>query len=745
MNEAATLDTVAPGDILSPDERAHLRLAWLSTTDHKRIGILYLLTALVFFVIGGIEALLIRTQLAVPNNHFLAPDTYNQIFTMHGTTMIFLVAMPAVFGLVNYIMPLQIGARDMAFPRMNAFSFWLVPFGGLLLHFSILAGGAPNVGWFAYAPLNETPYSSQPGVDYWAIALLALGIGSVLTAINIISTVICLRAPGMTLRRLPLFTWINFVNAFIILLALPLLNAGLAMLLIDRRLEAHFFLPSGGGSPILWQHIFWSFGHPEVYILALPAFGILSEIIPVFSRKPIFGYEFVAGSSVLIALLSAGVWAHHMFTSGLGRAVDMFFVIASMLIAVPTGVKVLNWTATMIGGKIRFRVPMLFCVAAVLQFIPAGLTGISHASAALDWQTHNTYFLVAHFHFVAVGLIVFAILGAVQYWFPKMSGRMLSERLGVWTFWLMTAGFNMTFIIQHFLGFLGMGRRVYTYPDLPNYEWMNMLSSTGAVLMAVASLLLVWNLIASLLWGEAAGDNPWDAWTLEWASSSPPPPENFRELPVIHSRRPLWDVANPDRPDPVVGSLTDHVVSPEKVKVSVLSFILSEIGFFGILILTYLLFNASPQSGAGGGHDLNLRNTLIFSACLFASSFTIWRSEVALRRKDKGAMLCWLAATFVLGAIFMAGQGYEYWDLGSRGLSVGSSLFSMTFFTLTGFHGLHVCMGLVTMLILLGLGIAGDFKTGGAAVLEAFSYYWHFVDAVWVFVLTAVYILPLVR
>jgi cytochrome c oxidase subunit I len=744
MNDAATFDTVAPGDILSPDERAHLRLAWLSTVDHKRIGILYLLTALFFFVIAGIEALLMRIQLAVPNNHFLYPDTYNQIFTMHGTTMIFLVVMPAVFGLINYIMPLQIGARDMAFPRMNAFSFWLVPFGGLLLHFSVLAGGAPNVGWFSYAPLSETPYSSQPGVDYWAVALLALGIGSVLTAINIISTVLCLRAPGMTLRRLPLFTWINFVNAFIILLALPLLNAALAMLLIDRRLDAHFFLPSGGGSPILWQHIFWAFGHPEVYILALPAFGILSEIIPVFSRKPIFGYEFVAGSSVLIALLSAGVWAHHMFTSGLGRAADLFFVISSMLIAIPTGVKVLNWTATMLGGKIRFRVPMLFCVAALIQFIPAGLTGISHASAALDWQTHNTYFLVAHFHFVAVGLIVFAVLGAVQYWFPKMSGKMLSERLGIWTFWLMVIGFNMTFIIQHFLGFLGMGRRVYTYPDLPNYTWMNMLSSTGAVFMAAAAIILVWNVVASLLHGEPAGDNPWDAWTLEWAATSPPPPENFRELPVVRSRRPLWDLANPDRPDPVVGTPADRVVAPARTKVCVLSFIVSEIGFFGILILTYLFYNATPQAGASA-HDLNLRNTLCFSACLFASSFTMWRSEAALRRGNNGAMLRWLAATFILGAIFMGGQGYEYWDLGHRGVQVGSNLFSTTFFTLTGFHGLHVCLGLLTMLILLGLGLAGDFKTGGATVLEAFGYYWHFVDGVWVFVLTSVYLLPLLR
>ncbi|MBV9126733.1 MAG: cbb3-type cytochrome c oxidase subunit I, partial [Verrucomicrobia bacterium] len=502
--------TLAPGvgagaRILSDAKREHYRLAWLSTVDHKRIGILYMLTALVFFVIGGIEAIFIRIQLAVPNNTFLHPDTYNQIFTMHGTTMIFLVAMPVLFGFVNYILPLQIGARDMAFPRLNAFSFWLVPLGGILLHFSVLSGGgAPAVGWFAYAPLSETPYSSQNNVDYWALALFVLGIGSVGTAINIIATVVSLRAPGMTMRRLPLFTWINFINAFIVVAALPVLNAGLVMLLIDRRLDAHFFLPlagNGGGSPVLWQHIFWAFGHPEVYILALPAFGMLSEIIPVFSRKPIFGYEFVAASSVAIALLSFGVWAHHMFTVGMGRTADLFFAISSMLIAIPTGVKVLNWTATMIGGRLRLQTPMLFCIAALIQFTCAGLTGISHAMPALDWQTKNSYFLVAHFHFVAVGMIVFVILAGVQYWFPKMSGRMLSERLGKWSFWLMVIGFNMTFVIQHFLGYAGMPRRVYTYPDLPGWTWMNLVSSFGAVFMTAASLVLVYNIVLSLFRG----------------------------------------------------------------------------------------------------------------------------------------------------------------------------------------------------------------------------------------------------
>ena len=744
MNETSTTATFLPAELLDPATRAYHRLAWLSTVDHKRIAVLYLLTALVFFVIGGVEALFIRLQLSVPNNHLLRPETFNQLFTMHGTTMIFLVAMPALFGLVNYVLPLQIGARDMAFPRLNAFGFWCVPLGGILLHFSLFAGGAPAVGWFAYTPLSETPYSSQLGVDYWAISLFVLGTGSISLAVNIVATVVSRRAPGMTMRRLPLFTWINFVNAFIILMALPVLNAGLAMLLIDRQLNGHFFLPIGGGSPVLWQHIFWAFGHPEVYILALPAFGIISEIVPVFSRKPIFGYEFVAASSVAIAVLSMGVWGHHMFTVGMGRPMDAFFAIASMLIAIPTGVKVLNWTATMIGGRIQFRVPMLFAIAFLLQFLVAGLTGISHASAALDWQTKNSYFLVAHFHFVAVGAIVFALLGGIQYWFPKMSGRMLSESLGKWTFWLMTIGFNLTFIIQHFLGLLGMPRRVYTYPDLPHWGWMNMLSTSGVFFMSAASLALVWNVLISLFRGKVAGDNPWNAWTLEWATTSPPPHENFVALPPIRSRRPLWDIANPGRPDPVVGENSAAITLPDHNKTGILAFIFSETGFFLILILSYLYFYVRPQPGPGP-KGLEVGRTLVFSVCLFASSFTFWRAEIGLRKQKRAAMLGWLGLTIALGTVFLAGQVTEYWKLLQSGVAVGTNVFATTFFTLTGFHGLHVFIGLIALLIFLWLAWESDFVSSHESAFEAAGYYWHFVDVVWIFVLVTVYILPLLN
>jgi cytochrome c oxidase subunit I len=739
-----TTTTMLRAAILDPAKRAHYRLAWLSTVDHKRIAVLYLLTGLFFFVVGGVEALLMRLQLALPNNHFLQPDTFNQLFTMHGTTMIFLVVMPVMFGFVNYVLPLQIGARDMAFPRLNALGFWLVPFGGILLHFSVLAGGAPAVGWFSYTPLSETPYSSNLGVDYWAVALFVLGIGSISLAVNIIATVISRRAPGMTMRRLPLFTWINFVNAFIIIFALPVLNAGLAMLLIDRQLEGHFFLPLRGGSAVLWQHIFWAFGHPEVYIMVLPAFGIVSEIIPVFSRKPIFGYEFVAGSSVAIALLSLSVWGHHMFTVGMGRPLDLFFAISSLLIAIPTGVKVLNWSATMFGGRIRLQVPMLFCIAFLIQFLCAGITGISHAVVPLDWQTKNSYYLIAHFHFVAVGGIVFAAFAAVHYWFPKMSGRLLSERLGKWEFWLMVVGFNMTFIIQHFLGLLGMPRRVFTYPDLPHFTWMNLLSTAGVFFMSAAALILVWNLVASFFGGKIAGDNPWSAWTLEWATTSPPPHENFHALPPIRSRRPLWDIANPDRPDPIVGENSSAISLPNKNKTGILTFILSEAGFFMTLLLAYLYFYARPQPGPTP-RELDVPRTLVFSVCLFASSFTFWRSEIAMSKRQRDSMLGWLALTVALGGIFLVGQGTEYWKLFKTGVDVSTNLFSTTFFTLTGFHGLHVLLGLVALLIFLWFAWRGDFSSGRESAFESAGYYWHFVDIVWVFVLLTVYILPLLR
>ena len=524
-------------------------LQWISTVDHKMIGIMYLLVALLFMLIGGVEALLMRIQLAEPLNHFIGPETYDQFFTMHGTTMIFLVAMPAVFGFAVYFTPLMIGANEMAFPRLNAFSLWMTLLGGMLLYFSFLAGGAPDAGWFNYAPLNEKNYSINPGIDYYCMGLLLTGIGSVTTSVNLIVTVLHYRVKRMTLNKLPLFVWMVFVNSFLLLAAFPALNAALSMLLLDRQFGAHFFNTASGGSALLWQHLFWIFGHPEVYIVILPPFGILSEIFPVFSRKPIFGYSFVAASSVAIALLAFGVWAHHMFAVGMGNTADAFFSASSMLIGIPTGVKVFNWIATMYGGKIKFTVSMMFAIAFLIEFTIGGLSGIAFAIVPMDWQLTDTYFVVAHIHYVFIGGTIFGILAGLFYWFPKMTGKFLDEKIGRWFFWLFVIGFNATFLVQHVLGLIGMPRRVYTYPDLPWYEALNMISTIGAFLMGISILQLGYMIFKSLKSGKKAGNDPWDAFTLEWATTSPPSLKNFDEAPVVHGRRPLWDLKYPDKAD----------------------------------------------------------------------------------------------------------------------------------------------------------------------------------------------------
>jgi cytochrome c oxidase subunit I+III len=704
--------------------------SWIATVDHKRIGILYLLTALFFFGVGGIEALLIRIQLAHPNSKLIGPDAYNQIFTMHGTTMIFLVVMPTLVGFANYLVPLMIGARDMAFPRLNAMSYWLFPFGGALLHFSFFTGGAPQTGWFSYAPLSETPYSSTMGTDYWAIALLVLGIGSVAGAINIIATVLTLRAPGLTMRRLPLFVWMTFVTAFLIILALPVLNAALVMLLVDRQLDAHIFQAHGGGSAILWQHFFWTFGHPEVYIMALPAFGMISEIIPVFSRKPIFGYEFVAASTLAIAVLSFGVWAHHMFAAGLGHRADIAFAAGSMLIAVPTGVKIFNWIATMWGGSLRLTTAMLFAIGFLLEFVIGGLSGVQFASAPVDWSLTDSYYVVAHFHYVLFGGTAFAVMGATYYWFPKMTGRLMSEKLGRWHFWLTVVGFNTTFFVQHMLGKMGMPRRVYTYPDLPNWGLYNAISTIGSLVMAIAMVVFAWNIFVSARRGEKAGDNPWEAWSLEWATSSPPPHDNFERVPPVRGRRPLIDLEGK-------GAVTE-IKSPDVGVVAMWGFIASEAFFFVILIITYVFFNLDKRAVAS---HLDLKTTGIFTACLFASSFTLVASERALAKGNASALRLWLGITIVLGGIFIVGQGNEYRGLIAHGMGASTSLFATTFFTLTGFHGLHVTLGLIALGVLFTLAMLGDFKnTKHSSAFKALGMYWHFVDVVWVVVFSIVYI-----
>jgi cytochrome c oxidase subunit 1 len=529
---------------------------WVTTVDHKRLGILYIVYALVFLVIAGVEATIIRIQLVHSENHFVSPQVFNRMFTMHGTTMIFWVAIPVLFGFTNYLVPLMIGARDMAFPRLNAFSFWLTAFGGLLLYFSFLggnglygAGSAPDVGWWAYAPLAAKAFSPGHSSDYWTIAVLVGGFGTIGASINIIATILCLRCPGMHLGRMPLLVWLNLVMSGMVLIVVTPLSAAQIMLLIDRYLGGHFFDTQAGGSATLWMHFFWIFGHPEVYVLVIPCFAFVSEIIPVFSRKPIFGYPVMVGATVFIAFVSMSVWAHHMFTIGMNSYANAFFTITSMTVGIPTGIKIFNWVGTMWGGKIQFKTPMLFCIAFLFQFLIAGLTGIMLASAPFDWQLTLSYFVVAHFHYVIVGGILFALFGAFYYWYPKITGRMLSETLGKLHFWLFVIGFHLTFDVMHIPGILGMPRRIYTYEPQRGWDTLNLIVTIGALIQGVAILVFVWNLIRSYWKGALAGNDPWDAWTLEWSVSSPPPAYNFATIPSVATRRPLWDRKHPEDPD----------------------------------------------------------------------------------------------------------------------------------------------------------------------------------------------------
>jgi len=529
---------------------------WVVTVDHKRLGILYILYSTFFLLIAGAEALLIRIQLAYPHNNVVSAQVYNRFFTMHGTTMVFLVGMPFLFGFANYIVPLQIGARDMAFPRLNAFSFWLTAFGGLLLYYSFLGGAglygmgnAPDVGWFAYAPLTARSFSPGHSTDYWALALIVSGFGTLGTAINIIATIISMRCKGMTLMRMPLFTWLLLVVSMLTLVTITPLTAAQFMLLIDRYLGGHFFDTQAGGSALIWIHFFWIFGHPEVYVLVLPAFAIANEIIPVFCRKAIFGYPAMVAASVAIMFVSLSVWAHHMFTVGMTSVSNAFFTLSTMLVGVPTGIKIFNWIATLWGGRIRFTTPMLFCIGFLFQFLIAGLTGIMLSVSPWDWQLHNSYFVIAHFHYVLVGAVVFCIFAALYYWYPKATGRLMSETLGKWHFWLFTIGFHVTFDTMHFLGLLGMPRSIYTYQPDRGWNFLNLVVSVGGLIQGIAVLIFAYNFILSYWRGKVAGDDPWDAWTLEWSTSSPPPIYNFEELPEVHSRRPLWDLKHPDDPD----------------------------------------------------------------------------------------------------------------------------------------------------------------------------------------------------
>jgi cytochrome c oxidase subunit 1 len=788
-------------------------LGWLTTVDHKRIAVLYGLTVLFFFLVGGIEALLMRIQLAVPDNTFLSAYLYNEMFTMHGTTMIFLVVMPAGLGFfANFVVPLQIGARDVAFPRLNALSYWIFLFGAIVLNAGWLYNMAPDAGWFGYANLTEAYYSPGLNINLWTLGLLISGAGSVLAGINLLTTVINMRAPGMTFMRLPLFVWSVLVMFVLILVAFPPLTVGLIFLTMDRFFDTHFYRVIAGATPLLWQHLFWLFGHPEVYIMVLPAFGVMSEIVPTFSRKPLYGYPAMAYSTALIGFLSYGVWAHHMFAVGMGPAADSAFALTSMLIAIPTGIKIFSWIATMWGGDLKMKTPFLFALAFIIQFTMGGLSGIMHAQPPVDLQQTDSYFVVAHFHYVLFGGSAFALLGGLYYWWPKVTGKLLDERLGKLNFWLIVIGFNLTFFPMHILGGEGMPRRIYHYAPDMGWNATNMLVTVGAFIMALSVLVLLINIFMTMRNGEAAGNDPWDGRSLEWKVPSPPPEYNFRDIPVVRARDQFWHDKYgyeggvvPPAPAPahevdeggvihlpapsiypvlialgitmaIVGImiwirlavcgaiLTGYCAiamafeypaagaeNPEAVglftgldhrKVGTWSFIASESLFFASLIATYLIYKGRDLSGPTAETMLEMPLTISTTFILLMSSVSMVLAQEGYRRGDRTWGLRWLLATIILGLIFLAGQGYEFNSFFEKGMTLQTNLFSQTFYTMVGFHGAHVAIGVIILLALAGASLTNWFKQRHRDVaVECVALYWHFVDIVWIVIFSVVYLM----
>jgi len=796
----------APAAARASAETTSTVLSWLTTVDHKRIGILYGASAFAFFLLGGLEALVIRLQLAVPNNTLVSAHTFNELFTMHGTTMIFLAIMPFNAMFFNFMVPLLIGARDVAFPRLNALSYWLFLAGGLLLNASWLAGAPPDVGWFGYANLTSKHYTPGLGVDFWIFSLQILGVSSVIAAINFIVTILNMRAPGMTMMRMPLFVWMTLVVQFLIALAFPPITVGLIYLMFDRFFGTHFYDVAAGGDLHLWQHLFWIFGHPEVYILILPAFGIVSEVLPTFARKPLFGAPVVIYSGVLIGFFGFGVWSHHMFAAGMGPVADSAFSIATMLIAIPTGVKIFNWLATLWGGAVRPTSALHFAVGLVGLFTIGGLSGVMHASPPVDLQQTDSYFVVAHLHYVLIGGSLFGIFAGIYYWWPKMTGRLLGEGLGRLNFWLMFAGFNLAFFPQHYLGAMGMPRRIYTYrPDL-GWNAGNLASTIGAFGIGLAVLVFMVNAWRSLRAGAPAPADPWDGRTLEWRTSSPPPPHDFDMIPPVYGRDSFWREKYGSRRVPIagatqagghasihlpapshwpwmaalgllvaaVGGLThvtlvvvgvlwtiwalvrfalEHHRTPEHAdqtgglgldhrKMAMWLFLGSECFFFGTLIATFLAYKGRSVVGPAPHEIFNIPLTSLSTFDLLMSSLLMVLALAAVQRGDRRQARLWLFGTAFFGLIFLGFQAYEFTSFVHEGFTLQQNLFGSTFFLLTGLHGTHVAIGVFWLLSLWVLDLRGRLGTVDAVKVEIAGLYWHFVDVVWIAIFTLVYLIP---
>ncbi|OLC13609.1 MAG: cytochrome c oxidase subunit I [Candidatus Rokubacteria bacterium 13_1_40CM_69_27] len=776
--------------------------SWITTVDHKRIGILYGTTAFGFFLLGGIEALLIRLQLARPGGTVVSAETFNALFTMHGTTMIFLAVMPLNAALFNYMIPLMIGARDVAFPRLNALSYWIFLGGGLLLNASWLAGTPPDAGWFGYANLTSRQFSPSASVDFWMLSLQVLGASSMIAAVNFIVTILNLRAPGMSLMRMPLFVWMTLVVQFLIVLAFPPVTVGLIFLTFDRFFGTHFYDVGAGGDLHLWQHLFWIFGHPEVYILILPAFGIVSEVLPTFARKPLFGAPIMIYSGALIGFFGFGVWSHHMFAAGMGPVADAAFSIATMIIAIPTGVKIFNWLATLWGGTIRATTALHFAVGLIGLFTIGGLSGIMHASPPVDLQQTDSYFVVAHLHYVLIGGSLSGLFAGAYYWWPKITGRLLDERLGRCQFWLLFVAFNVTFFPQHYLGAVGMPRRIYTYPDGPWSFW-NLVSTLGAFGIAAAILLFIVIALRSLRGGAPAPADPWDGRTLEWRTSSPPPPHNFDAIPPIYGRDTYWREKHGPRRAPLAPPTEEHAIhlpapshwpvvtalgvgvaaagallhvavivagalvtlwgafsfalehhrnpahahqagglGVDHRKLGMWTFIGSECLFFGTLIATYIAYKGRSVTGPHPHEVLNIPITTASTFDLLMSSLLMVLALAAVQRGDRFQSRLWLGGTALFGLIFLGFQAYEFTHFVREGLTLQQNLFGSTFFVLTGFHGGHVSLGVLWLLALLILDLRGRLGAEDAIKVEAAGLYWHFVDVVWIVIFTLIYLVP---